>query len=307
MKHFWLAAAFIPAWLAPSVAQDAPKPPAEKRAEALAYPTFEIFTSSRMFKFLVGDLKKVDLAEIAKTVAATDEANKAGKRAGEIVEGTDKSKRPSAELLPKLPESERSIYALIPVVMMKLAPLWEAKSWSDEQVALATQGGGIIAKITGSPTVEFKKGADAANRANFEKLVRWFHATTAKPECLAAMIFTMDDGPYVGFPHESAALLAGTTTKELDEHTELRLAKVDREGESWVLQCVRDGKPLWSRVVSGLPDGEVAEVGFADTDAKKVGPYGWHVPFWVDWPAGQEQAHLYLDAKGNLLFYFLSW
>jgi hypothetical protein len=280
---------------------------AQASKEELLYPTFEVSLSSRMFKVLAGDMDKVNLAELAKTVAGLDDANKAGKAAGESVSGVDKSQRPSAELLPKLPESERPLYSLLPIVLMKLQPLWDSKVWTDEQVALATQGSQIIGKITGAPTVAFKKGSDAANRAEFEKLVRWFHVTEAKPECLAAMIFTMDDGPYVGLPYEATGALPATITKALDEHSELRLSKVDREGERWVMQCVRDGKPVWARVISGMPDGAVADVGFAKTAPAKLGTHGWHVYFWVDWPMGKEQAHMYLDPSGNLLFYFLSW
>jgi len=275
--------------------------------DELLYPTFEVSLSSRMFKVLAGDLEKVDLAELAKMVTGLDSANTAGKAAGASVSGVDRSGHPSAELLPKLPEAERPFYSLLPIVMMKLAPLWDAKSWTDEQVALATQGSQLIGKVTGAPPVEFKKGSDASNRANLEKLVRWFHATAAKPECLAAMIFTMDDGPYVGFPYEAAAPFPTTLTETLDEHAELRLSKIEREGESWVMQCVRDGKPIWSRVISGLPDGSVADVGFAKTAPAKLGTHGWHVYFWVDWPMGKEQAHMYLGPDCNLLFYYLSW
>lgn len=287
--------------------QDPPKTKGPDKEEKLAYPTLEPFVGSRMFKLLAEDLAKIDLAEMAKQVTAIGDAKKTADEAADSVTGLDRNKRPSAELLPKLPAKERPIYALVPLVLIKLQPLWETPAWSDEQVASATQAGTILSKITGTPPLAFKKGEDAHNRADLEKLVRWFDATAAKPEGFAAMIFTMDDGPYVGLPYEASAALPPVETQELDEHLQLRIARVEREGETCVLQCTRDGQPLWSRVLSGEPAGQVKSASFAGVEAKKMGPYGWHVYLRADWTYGVEQGHLYVDPKGQLICYFLSW
>lgn len=182
----------------------------------------------------------------------------------------------------------------------------QAAAWSEEQVTLATKAASILSRIGGAPKVAFERGS-AKNREGLEKVVRWFHATAAKPECLAAMIFTMDDGPYAGLPHEGTEVLATSQVKELDEHVQLRLARVDLAEEPWVLQCVRDGELAWSRVLSGAPDGKVAGARFVEAPAKALGSHGWKVALSVDWTYGTEQAHLYVDAKGGMLFYFLSW
>jgi hypothetical protein len=121
------------------------------------------------------------------------------------------------------------------------------------------------------------------------------------------MIFTMDDGPYAGLPHETTVVLPAVESVTLDEHMQLNLAKVERATEPWVFQCVRDGKLQWTRVVSGEPDGQVESATFAEVEPNKTGPYGWHVYFQVDWDFGVEQAHLYVNAKGELICYFLSW
>jgi hypothetical protein len=275
--------------LAPACSErEARTPPTA--AESLEYPTFEIFRSSRMFDVMAGDLAAVDLAEMARESAViADSLAKAESAAAEFA-GIDKRGRPSAELQPSLPEAERPLYCLLPVVMMVLEPLWTNEHWSEAQVEAARNAAAILGRVAGAPKLHFEAGKDAENRAGLEAVVRWFRATASKPECLAAMIFTMDDGPYVG------------------DTRELRLARTDREPEAWVMQCVRGDALEWSRVVSGLPDGEVARAEFyEDPEAEPLGAYGWHVPFWVDWPAGEEQAHLYLDANGKLLFYYLSW
>ncbi len=296
------------AWLAfASTAQETPKGAAVTKEENLAYPTFEPFTSSRMFKVIAPDLEKVNLADLAKELGTVSEIGEESKRVAERATGTEKPKGPSAALLPELPKDARSLYSILPIVMMKLAPLWDTQSWSAEQVKLAQDAAKILTHFKGAPAFTCAEGKQTENRAALEALVRWFHATAARPECFAAMIFTMDDGPFAGLPYETTEVIATTSVQKLDEITELRLAKAARPKEPWILQCVRDGKLLWSRVVSAAPDESVAEVSFASTPPLKIGAYGWKVYMRVKWSYGPEQAHLYVDAKANPPFYFLSW
>ena len=273
------------------------------------YPSFEIFTSSRMFKVGAGDLEKVDLAKLSEQLESLDGAHReAADFARQLFPGEHpEDDGTTAELLPKAAPGSRGVLPLAPVVMMKLEPLWQLRSWSDDQVALARDGATILTRIEGVPAVEFASGDDDTNRAALEQLVRWFHGEVARPEQLAAMIFTLDDGPFVGLPYDMESVLPADWSKRIDAHMELRLSEVAREDEAWVMQCVRDGEPIWTRVISGRPLGMVESVGFIDVAPVSVGSYGWHVPFWVSWTYGREQAHLYLDSRGELLFYFLSW
>lgn len=281
--------------------------------DTLAYPTFEAATSSRMFPLLAGDLEKVDLAAMKASLDRLDVVSGAH---GEARRFTDQlsppdprlRQGPSAELLPKLEPQKKIPYAFAPIVLMKLEPLWSTPTWSEEQVQLANHGASILARVAGAPTPVFALGDHGGNRAGLEQLVRWYDAAVAKPEVLAATIFTLDNGPFIGLPYATESLLPDSQRLRVDELLELRLAKVERDGEPWVMQCVRDGKLAWSRVVSGLPDGEVEDVEFVDVSPIGLGEYGWHVPFKVSWTyGGVEQAHLYLDPAGELRFYFLSW
>lgn len=273
----------------------------------LEYPTFEFATSSRMFPLVGGALDRVDLAELAEQLDRVGAINEESRDFAERLTGTRPREGPSAELRPGVEPGERLLYALVPIVMLKLEPLWHAPTWSGEQVELANDAAKIVGRIGGAPVLAFEPGDDAGNRAGLEQLVRWFRGSAARPETLAAMIFTLDDGPFVGLPYAAAPALPAVQRQRIDAHTELSLSQVEREGESWVLQGVRDGEPIWSRVVSGLPIGEVAEVRLLGVAPQELGAYGWHVPFRVDWKYGREQAHLYLDPEGELLFYFLSW
>lgn len=289
-----------------SSTQETPKGAAVAKEEKLAYPTFEPFVASRMLKVIATDLEKVDLAQMAQQLLTLSDIGDDAKRAAEDTTGAEKSKV-SAALQPELPKKQRPIYSMLPIVMMKLAPLWEASSWSAEQVKLAQDAAKVVGHIDGAPALTFAEGKHAENRAALERLVRWFHRTAARPECYAAMIFTMDDGPFAGLPYDAKEALASTNVQKLDEHTELRLTKVERPNEPWVLQCVRDGKPLWSRIISAAPDESVSEVAFTSSEPLSVGKYGWKVYLRVKWTYGVEQAHLYVDAKANPPFYYLSW
>jgi len=287
--------------------QDPPQSTTQEAEEHLEYPTFEPFVASRMYEVLFAQPEKVDLAELAEAVETFDEVNEAGKAAGERAGGIERSRGPSALLRPSVPASEEPLLSLLPVVMIRMAPLWESESWSEDQVLLAQQSATFLSRFAGAPALVFEEDADKSNRAAIEDLVRWFHATVGRPEVMAAMIFTMDDGPYAGLPYETSRVFPSTDTKALDEHIELRLAEIERDGEPWLLQCVRDGELLWSRVVSGKPDGGVRSARFSQSEAQPLGTYGWKVFMRVEWTYGAEGAHIYVDTEGNLLFYFLSW
>jgi hypothetical protein len=272
----------------------------------LAYPTFEPFLSSKVQALIFGDVDKVDLDELSKKLAQLDEVQRVSKDAAEKV-APKPTEGPSAALLPKLDGKQDAIYSLLPIVMIKLRALWDAPSWTDEQCASASKAAEIVARLPDAPALAFEKSKDEKNHAELERLVRWFYAQTAKPHLYAAMIFTLDDGPFAGLPFDAPAALPSERVQKLDEHLELRLSKVERAKEPWVLQCLRDGKPLWARVISAAPDQSVGEVGFTSAPPTRHGRYGWTVHLHADWTYGDEHAPVYLDAQGNFLFYFLSW
>ena len=92
----------------------------------------------------------------------------------------------------------------------------------------------------------------------------------------------------------------------LDEKAklELRLCKSDTEG--WILQGVKDGKLLWSRVFSASPRGDIGEAEFIP-EVRQWERYGFKAFMKINWTFGKERAYLYLDPKGELSFYFLTW
>jgi hypothetical protein len=222
------------------------------KPEPLVYPTFEPFTASRM-SVMFGDPKQANLEDLASRLEMTALAMARGKEAGLEFAPPSDSKL-DASLRPHVAGATEVVAALVPLALMRLQPLWTTPAWSDAEVADASAAIEILSRLDGAPRPAFEKGEHARNRAGMEELVRWFDAQVAKPELYASMLFTLDDGPFFGLPSESAEVLPAIESVQLDHLTALALCRVERPNEPWVLQAVRGGKPLWTRVLSAAPD-----------------------------------------------------
>lgn len=278
--------------------------PTQEPRSAPAYPSFEPFVAEPMFERF-GDPRTADLRKLLEQFEVVLRAQK---EADELEdEEPEPAPTPSAWLEPVLPEEQRMLASLIPLVFLRLEPLWERATWSVEDVADARTAAEILGRFPEPPTAVFAAGKDAENHAALEGLVRWFRERVRKPEWYAAMLFTLDDGPFVGLPHETDELLPATATLALDERTTLALCRVEREREPWVLQARRGGKPLWTRVLSAAPDESLSAASFLQDHAERVGPYGWQVTLLVTWAQGSQHAEVFLGPDGELSFYFLSW
>jgi hypothetical protein len=62
-----------------------------------------------MFGLIGGDLDQVDLSELAEKLQTFDGINSASRTFAEQLTGTQRSGEPTAELLPRIPPSEKSI------------------------------------------------------------------------------------------------------------------------------------------------------------------------------------------------------
>ncbi|HTF90143.1 MAG TPA: hypothetical protein VK843_17140 [Planctomycetota bacterium] len=284
----------------PQEKQQAP----EAKPAQLEYPTFKPFVQARMFKFLVGDPTKLDFKAKLDELLVMAEIQKQAKEAGEKY--AEPKEGPNALLTSELDSDLRAAMPLIPAAMIKLEPLWKTDAWSAEQLAGAKDAAAFLAKMPDGPKLAFVEGKPAENHEELAKLVRWFRSAVAKPEMYAAMIATVDDGPYVGLAYEAKEPLEAIQTQKLGKDIELRLCKVDRPKEPFVLQVVSKDKLLWSRVVSGGPDESVVEVQLRSKPGQ-LDEYGWKVFLSVKWSQGSESAYLYLDPEGRMLFYFMTW
>lgn len=291
----------------PNAAATAPAPIAAPE-KPLAFPTFEPFKEARLFRMLGNDPTQIDLAT---------QVGEARKVAGimtdsrEVAEKYAEQKPPAeagALLQPELGDDLHAHYVLVPVAMMKLEPLWKLATWTKAQCELATSVHAFLAPLAGVPSCTFVEAAPAENQRQLESIVRWFHAQIAKPELYAAMLMTVDDGPFAGLPYETREILAAQSSVVLDEASklELHLCREDRLPEPWVLQLVKDGALVWSRALSGTPRGGIAEAELIP-ESRRWDNYGYKAFMKVNWAYGKERCYLYLGPNGELRFYFLTW
>ncbi|HTF87577.1 MAG TPA: hypothetical protein VK843_04150 [Planctomycetota bacterium] len=269
----------------------------------LVYPTFEIFKSAPAFKLLSREADTVSLSQISGIAALLDEQLRPRVRddGSPFVSAFDES----AELEPRVPPEELLAYRIAPLVFMRLERAWDEPVWTIADVTEAVQGSAILRQIPDAPEPRFVQGQDAANHRGLEELVRWFHRLEQRPECLAAMIFTLDAGPFAGTPLAGEALHETKSVRKLADGFDLRIAPLIGEPEPCALQCVREGQVMWTSVLSGQPAGRVSSAELADMDAIDLGPWGWLVVMRVESSRGAEHAHVYVDRNGGLRFYFL--
>jgi hypothetical protein len=194
---------------------------------------------------------------------------------------------------------------LVPRIVDALAPLFAAESWTDEQLALAREAERFLALKSHGPGVRLAASSVAGRRAGLATLARWFQEQIAHPELYAAMLCTMDYGPYVGLPYEVDAPAPAKQAVSLGEGRELRLCDVGGR-EPFVLQCIAGDELVWSRRISDAPNRTVSEVRLLEEPPLRLGAHGWKVRLFVRWENGGEHAHLYLDGEAGFL-YFMGW
>lgn len=287
---------------------DPKTPPPEEAPQPIEFPTFGPFQEARMFKLFAKDVDKVDLAKAAAQQKQIADIQKESREVAEKYGEQRSRETAGALLLPELENAARAQYSLVPVAMMQIEPLWKVEKWTTEHLARAASPLEYLGSIAGAPQLALKEGKDTENHVQLEKLVRWFDDQIAKPELYASMIITMDDGPFVGLPYAKTGVLEARSTAVLDEKTamELHLCKDESLPEPWILQVVKAGKPLWTRVFSGSPRGTISEAELSKS-TKHWPRYGWKAFLKIRWSYGSEMAYLYLSPKGELCFYFLTW
>lgn len=276
--------------------------------QEVVLPTLEPFVQSRMwpvFRALTeteeGDpypedsLKKVveafgllhDIQERAKTIAGTPLPGRAAE-------------------FEHVSEARRAWLQVVPFAMQRIEPLWGLSGWSEAQLAAARRIADFFCLQEGAPRLRFEPGGNEWNQRQLALLVEWFRAAVEDPAVYARMIVSIDDGPYRALPDKRASLVPDRSRIALDDNLELRLHVDSGSRTPWVLQAARDGEHAWSMVISEVPSD--ANLTFEGVEApKRLGPYGWKVHMRFGYPRDIEAAILYLDASGELLFYYTTW
>ena len=285
----------------------------QNKVDTSHWPSLAPFLASRMSPMFFGEgFEQLDVAQLvgewnqldADTQSLLDQAE------AELAEQTSKlQERPGPQA--KMPVSgnieEQMWWYHVPPVLQQIRPLAEKPRWSTEDLALARAVASFLSIQARGPRVAFVEGAEQANRLEVWRIADWFRQQCKEPRLYAAMIFTMDDGPFVGLEWSTQEILESSARVELSNEIALSLAEVPDPQEPWVLQCIKNGELLWSRKISDSPQCTVKSVSFSDSQPTPLDEHGWKVHMLADWSGGMEYMHLYVGQQGEFLFYYLSW
>jgi len=276
--------------------------------EQRVFPSMIPFTSSRMWPVMFGEKPKdFDIAEAAEMAKGMYEIGTyAEEVAGEYGPSRDED-GPSALLEPPMSDADKAWWSLVPAVMLRLEPLAARSVWGEDDLLVARQAVAFLTARKEVPNFVFRGGNHAANVEVLWKIAAWFRQQCHDPRHFAAMIFTFDDGPFVGLDWNTKTLLEPSERVALGKEIELRLCQVPDEDEPCIVQCIKEGKLLWSRRISDAPDCTVRTLRFWRKEPTDLGEYGWKVHMRAKWKYGSEYLHFYLDREGRFRFYFLAW
>ena len=192
----------------------------------------------------------------------------------------------------------------IPKWIGAVLPLWSRPAWTAAELDLVQAVADALGPY-GAPEVTFVAGGSSENRTALTELSRWFRDLVSEDAVLASLIYTLDDGPYVGFPDPGGpSALVGGVRLAPDLRIELVRLADPREQGSFVFRALRDdGREISARLVSKDATWAIDDVELSKKSPTELGAYGWKVHFLAD----GEYGHLYVAQDGRLRFYFISW
>lgn len=270
--------------------------PAVETKPDTSFPTFEPFT---------GFIGIDEVGSVAELEASANESLKQFETMDSEVLDFWLASRPCS-LPSEMTIAQRVAAWYVPPAVKLLAPLWRSDPWTADQVEEARAAARILLAFPDAPRPRFAVGDQEQNQADLAEIASWFHRSSMTPEGYAAMLgrHAIDSGPYVGLPTDPADPLSSRGACQIDDKSEFRLYHIERETNPWVFQVVRDGVPLWTRVV--CPSQWFNKLRFLDYSPETVanlGTYGWRVT--LGWDG--EDCDIYLDEEGRLLFFFVGF
>ena len=286
----------------PGDRKKAPPPPPPTTTHAVAFPALEVFQRSRFWKPPRERLRRAGLTEDALTALDQELTvlrmnHELTIEAGREAQGDG---RPEGEPLgAKAPEDLRLWMWQVPMVLDELRPLWDTLEWDAAQHQRALVAARFFGRQDGGRTLRFVEGKHAENQLQLEQLMAWFRVEAGKPERLALMLISDQDGPWPLDDAKAATKDAETATLDFEGGRRLALRHDGKLDGPWMLQLVEGKKALWTQALSRVPGD--AELRFAG-EPQAVGERGWVLSL------DSGRAHtLHLDAKGQPLFYFSAW
>jgi hypothetical protein len=203
------------------------------------------------------------------------------------------------------------LYFIIPVVFYKSRHLFSKESWTAEEIEQGQQISDFFAKLTGKDELKIKGTGQVTFSEGLVRLRDWFASMCRDNKTLASMIFTLDDGPFLGF------------NLDINEYPKLRLLESEAipgakasfvlmadwtRPDPMIIGVLNEDKSVrWLKRFSNAPRGRIIEAELQKPAVHKLEGYGYVIALMTDGTSGRERSSVYLDESLNLRFFYVSW
>jgi hypothetical protein len=276
----------------------------EDPVEGGLLPTFDLQPYTGLEAFATGGFGAIwESAMGQDPFAVTDESLEAFEAflASSPEIGGDGAARGIAALRPALAFGNQMRWMYVPAMLSRLGEMREADAWTPKERDIALAVLRSIEKLPGAPTVALGDTREEHRRA-LDVVWTWFSEQIRRPECLAAMFDTIEDGPAVGLESTGALPDVPKGTVSLAKGLRLDLHQgVETKGQA-VLRLSRDGRQLWHRVICHVDGSPMPDLRLTSSPITENGPFGWTANL-----SYGERVRVFVHPEGRFLFYFYSW
>jgi hypothetical protein len=262
------------------------------QADSLELPSFSIFGLSEN---IAGIDKPITAKELEKFMAELEKAKANPSRT-----------RPA------------NYYWIIPMVFYRARNLFAKNSWTVAEIKQGRDLSYFFAKLTGKedlkigkPEVKIEKLDQSSFRQGLVTLRNWFVVLCQDNRTLAAMVYTMNDGPFWGADVDAEGVAEMKVVESIplpDQEARFILLRDRGPSEPMVFGIINaDNSIRWLKRLSAAPKGRISSATFVQRTIYKLEGYGYICSLMVAWNGGMERGSVYLDDALNLRFYYLSW
>lgn len=209
-------------------------------------------------------------------------------------------------------------YWIIPMVFYRARNLFAKNSWTIAEIKQGRDISTFFARLTGKeelkigkPEVKIEKLDQASFRQGLVTLRNWFVALCQDNRTLAAMVYTMNDGPFFGADVDAERVAEMKVVESIplpDQEARFILLRDRGPSEPMVFGIINaDNSIRWLKRLSAAPKGRINSAAFVQRTIYKLEGYGYICTLMVAWNGSMERGSVYLDDALNLRFYYLSW
>lgn len=200
---------------------------------------------------------------------------------------------------------------IVPMVFYKSRGLFTKRSWASEELKQGQLISSFLARLADRPELTISRLDQDTFRRGLVRLRDWFVSLCQDNQTLAAMIFTLDSGPFFGSEGDSLRLtemkLIGSV-RIPGQRARFVLVTDGKQPEPMIVGVVNEDESVrWLVRLSGLRQGRLVTAPLRNDIARKVEGYGWTLDLMAERLSRNIRCRIYLDESLNLRFYYLSW